>query len=61
MDYCAIIGAILTEWKHMINNHVYKTHAADPVTGPVVKLEEKNKLITELKKDFYNKNYQEQL
>ena len=57
MDYCTIIDAIPTEWKCMIKNHVYKTHAADVVTGHVVKLEEKYNLITELKcKDFY-KNF----
>ena len=46
---CTIIDAILTEWKHMIKNQVYKTHAADLASGSVVKLEEKYKLITELK------------
>ena len=32
-----------------LKNLVYKTHTADLVTGPVVKLEEKYKLIIELK------------
>ena len=40
-DYCTIIDAIPTEWKCMIKNHVYKSHAADLPIGPVVKLEEK--------------------
>ena len=48
MDYCTIIDAIPTEWKHMIKNHVYESCVADLAIGHVVKIEEIYKLITEL-------------